>query len=221
MPKTNAQINLPAGIPPLLADTLRRFSTSIVRDLTSIEQPVEQSALVDAATIVLETAWTRRYFEVTLTANRILDFQGHEKGRIFWLKLSQDGVGGRTVTWDADVVWVGGGTPTLSASAGAFDVFFFLDDGTNYVGTIVSAPSVFGPSGSTVNVTINHPNKTATVAALGMTTAGNVQVTQKPSSGGFVAHWVECQTNQFIVSVIAQAGAGNSFIFGCSIERLS
>lgn len=53
----------------------------------------------------------------------------------FILVVVQDGVGGRTITnWDVDILWPNGVVPTLSAGAGAVDLFAFYWDGTNYFG---------------------------------------------------------------------------------------
>jgi len=50
------------------------------------------------------------------------------------LKFIHSG-GGRTVTtWDTDIKWSGGTSPTLSDSSGNIDILSFYFDGTNYYG---------------------------------------------------------------------------------------
>ena len=55
---------------------------------------------------------------------------------VFSLKVTQDGTGGRTISWPASVDWASGTAPTLSSGANDVDVFVFLtvDGGTTYYG---------------------------------------------------------------------------------------
>jgi hypothetical protein len=65
-------------------------------------------------------------FALTLTGNVTLSF-ANEPGAGVALGVSvactQDGTGGRTVTWPAGVLWAGGTPPTLSTAGGARDLF--------------------------------------------------------------------------------------------------
>ena len=55
---------------------------------------------------------------------------------VFSLKGTQDGSGGRTISWPASVDWASGTAPTLSSGANDVDVFVFftVDGGTTYYG---------------------------------------------------------------------------------------
>jgi len=56
-------------------------------------------------------------------------------GSGFILKITQDGTGGRSITWPTGVKWAGDVAPTLSAAANAVDVFtFFHVTGTVFYG---------------------------------------------------------------------------------------
>ena len=56
-------------------------------------------------------------------------------GSGFILKITQDGTGGRSITWPTGLKWAGDVAPTLSAAANAVDVFtFFHVTGTVYYG---------------------------------------------------------------------------------------
>jgi hypothetical protein len=49
--------------------------------------------------------------------------------------MIQDGVGNRTATWPATVLWPDtGAAPTLSTGAAEKDLIGFYWDGTNYLG---------------------------------------------------------------------------------------
>jgi hypothetical protein len=54
--------------------------------------------------------------------------------------ITQDGTGGRVITWPAGIKWAGGaGAPTLTATAGAVDriVFVTYNDGTTWYGDLI------------------------------------------------------------------------------------
>ena len=54
------------------------------------------------------------------------------------LKLTQDSVGSRTVTWPASVKWPGGVAPTLTTTATTgVDIISLYFDGTNYYGSVL------------------------------------------------------------------------------------
>lgn len=65
--------------------------------------------------------------------NEVFTFTAPSKAGTFLLKLVQDGVGSRTVTFPATVKWSGGTAPTLTTTATTgTDVITFYFDGTNY-----------------------------------------------------------------------------------------
>jgi alpha-tubulin suppressor-like RCC1 family protein len=69
-------------------------------------------------------------FHLVLTSNCAFTFSvtaASGTAPSFTLILKQDGVGGRTVTWPASVVWAGG-VPTLSTGALKSDIFSFVSD---------------------------------------------------------------------------------------------
>ncbi len=70
--------------------------------------------------------------KVTLNANTTLTFTAPGGVVNIVLKVVQDGVGSRTVTWPAAVKWPNGVAPTLSAAAAAIDVISCYYDKTNY-----------------------------------------------------------------------------------------
>ena len=63
---------------------------------------------------------------VTMPAGNItLEVVGEKAGHIFIVRLLQDGVGSRTVTWFTTIKWAGGVAPTLTTTAGKADLFIF------------------------------------------------------------------------------------------------
>ena len=77
----------------------------------------------------------------TLAGNTTFTFTGATASTAcsFGLYLTQDGTGGRTVTWPASVRWAGGVAPTLSTGAGALDIVVFetINGGTTWYGSLV------------------------------------------------------------------------------------
>jgi hypothetical protein len=69
---------------------------------------------------------------ITLSGNATFSFDNIPDARVFMLRVTQDGVGGRTVSWDAGVTitWL---TPTtdVNSTASATTVYGFMETGTD------------------------------------------------------------------------------------------
>lgn len=82
---------------------------------------------------------------MTLSSSPTLTFSNGQAGGEYKLILSQDGTGGRTVTWPTNVEWAGGNEPTLTSDSSATDMLSFAYDGSRYLATydadFKSAPS--------------------------------------------------------------------------------
>lgn len=78
--------------------------------------------------------------------------------------LTQDSIGGRTVTWSSNISWLGGITPALSTTPAAVDYFQFdCIDGTNWVGRSLTAPPRDTVAAAVkTNTAINAPNPATT-----------------------------------------------------------
>ena len=70
----------------------------------------------------------------TLTGNCTFTFSNLVAGTDYRLKLIQDGVGSRTVTWPT-TTWLGGSAPTLATAAAAVDFVSFYYDGMTLWGS--------------------------------------------------------------------------------------
>ena len=84
----------------------------------------------DEATVVFD-AWKTHDWEVTLEGNRTLSVINEDKVNVIRVKLTQDGVGSRTVTWWSGISWVGGTIPTLTTTANKSDWFGFILTGSS------------------------------------------------------------------------------------------
>lgn len=74
---------------------------------------------------------------LTLTGNCTYTFPTATAGRSFLLVQTQDGTGGRTVTWPAAVKWPASVAPILTSTASKADVFAFTADGTYWYGRVI------------------------------------------------------------------------------------
>lgn len=145
------------------------------------------------------------FHDITLTADCTFTFASVATGRARWftLQLTQDGTGGRTVTWPGSVSWIGGAAPTLDETAGNAEVltFYTLDGGTSWVGahaggsggdpaTTVESETTFGISAAvgtdTEYARQDHthgspanPVTAAAVSTLGFT--GELLITDTPA----------------------------------------
>lgn len=66
--------------------------------------------------------------------DEILEFIDSNGGSELTLMVVQDSVGGRTLTFPANVKWKGGIAPTLSTTPDSVDIIKFIFDGIDYYG---------------------------------------------------------------------------------------
>lgn len=74
---------------------------------------------------------------LTLTDTCTYTFPTPTAGKSFLLVQKQDGVGSRTVTWDAAVKWPASTAPTITSTASKADLFSFVADGTYWYGRTI------------------------------------------------------------------------------------
>lgn len=68
-----------------------------------------------------------------------LTLSSPQPGAHYLIKFTQDGVGGRTVVWPANVHWPNAGTaPAMSSTPGRSDLFSLYYDGANFLGNVVA-----------------------------------------------------------------------------------
>ena len=92
-------------------------------------------ALTDGATINWDVN-SGNVATVTIAGNRIFAAPTNMVVGAMVLKLTQDGTGSRTITWNSAFKWSAGTPPVLSTAANAVDIISFFSDGTNAYGTL-------------------------------------------------------------------------------------
>ncbi len=98
------------------------------------------TAEADGSTITFDLVSNNTHAPAALGGNRTLAVSNAGTGgKKFVVILTQDGTGGRTVTWWSGITWrtTGGAVPTLSVAPGGQDVFTFICTGSGtYLGFV-------------------------------------------------------------------------------------
>ena len=79
------------------------------------------------------------FITATLTGNCTLSFSNPTTNACaFTLVLTNDGTGGRTITWPAAVIWPSGSIPSRTTAANKTDVytFFTVNSGSTWYGNL-------------------------------------------------------------------------------------
>ncbi len=93
------------------------------------------SALVDAATVVLDAGSGLKVFTLTTTGGvgatrKIGNISSPAIGH-YYLRVTADAAS-RAITWDTGYIFGGNARPNLSGTSGAKDLFAIFYDGTNF-----------------------------------------------------------------------------------------
>ncbi len=98
----------------------------------------EQRDAVSGTALTLD--WSSYVFRaVTLTDNCAFTFTAPPGGCLLVLRLTQDAIGSRTVSWLGPVLFASGTPPVLTATGGAVDLIGFYSDGTSFYGFSLGA----------------------------------------------------------------------------------
>jgi len=132
-----SQVDAEAGT----STTAERWTPQRVKQSIDALAPaaVEQglNTETDGATITFDLNDSHKQ-TVELAGNRTLALANVSVGDVFMIRLEQDSVGSRTVTWWSTINWAGGTAPTLTTTADKTDVFIFVCTASNvYDGFIV------------------------------------------------------------------------------------
>jgi hypothetical protein len=128
------------------------------------------------------------------------------------LVLTQDGVGGRAVTWPAAVSWIGGTAPILLSGAAQTTLVYFYFDGTTYWGSLASgaSPASIIPwtavaAGTALAASLAKPNLAADSSGA-QSTITLPTAAAMASSDGY--EFTIKATGNMVSPVIVTAGAG-------------
>ena len=101
--------------------------------------PLTDYTPAPAANVEINLSLSRKAIIQLPAGNITITVINSAPGQLFTIKLIQDAVGGRTVTWFAGISWAEGGVaPTLTVGADQADKFIFsVTDTDTYDGFIV------------------------------------------------------------------------------------
>ncbi len=117
--------------------------TSLVADLAAkaaIQETVDNHGNTGASYTIPDVT-TATIHRITLNAATVtLTFPTAATGKSFVIEATQDGTGGRLITWPGTVKWPAATAPTLATVAAHVDVLTFVCyDGTNWRGALAGA----------------------------------------------------------------------------------
>jgi hypothetical protein len=119
---------------------IRTFSPIAALDVSGSFSVAKANALnqtlTDGATINWDTS-LGQVATVTLSGNRILNNATNLRVGTYILHVIQDGVGGRTLSFQRGYKFTANVIPTLTSAAGSRDMFSFVSDGTNLYGAFI------------------------------------------------------------------------------------
>jgi hypothetical protein len=93
------------------------------------------SATVNDTNITLNLT-NSEIFNLTLNVSTTIAFTSPRLGT-FVFRITQDGTGGKNVTWPVNVKWSGGIAPVLTTTANKTDIITLIYDGNNFYGAYV------------------------------------------------------------------------------------
>jgi hypothetical protein len=103
-----------------------------VEQTWTAQQTPKNGTLTDGATIDWDGDSNGQVVKVTLGGNRSMNAPTNiNEHAIYLIRVTQDGTGSRTLSWNAAFKFAGGTVPTLTTTASAVDVFSFVGGGSN------------------------------------------------------------------------------------------
>lgn len=125
-----------------ISDTALTLTATQTTSNKTLTKPIVNGSVqtltvnADASTITFNMAASNHHI-TTIEGNRTLAVSNVSTGQCFLTHIKQNAAGNKLVTWWSGILWAGGVTPTLTATAGKIDSFGFIYDGTNYFGYII------------------------------------------------------------------------------------
>lgn len=127
---TSASAALTALLPSQSGQAGKVLKTNAT--VASWEELIDPIAALSSGPTTTWNVGVSKTANVTLTQNSTLALTGTLiSGAVMILKIVQDGTGGFTFTFPANVKFAGGVAPTISTAPTAVDIFTFLTDGTD------------------------------------------------------------------------------------------
>lgn len=129
------QVSDKTGTGKVVLDT----NPTIAKPVINATNPTAQTySPAVAGTATLDLSLSNQHYITMPAGNATIALSNDTSNQIFYVTITQDGVGSRTVTWFTTIKWAGGSAPTLTTTANKRDAFIFVRTGTGtYDGFIV------------------------------------------------------------------------------------
>jgi hypothetical protein len=133
---TPSGANLAAAVTDETGSGLLVFNNAPALTNPTVTNYVETLYSANTSTAITVDLANGTVQNLTLTGNATITMPTAVAGKSFIIILSQDGTGGRTVTWST-VSWPGATAPTVTSTASKRDIFSFFSNGTSWFGTTI------------------------------------------------------------------------------------
>lgn len=122
-----------------IAGTETLTNKTITKPIINVTNPTAQTYTPSAAgTATLDLSLANQHYITMPAGNIAVALSSDTSNQIFYVSITQDGVGSRAVTWFTTIKWAGGTAPTLTTGASKRDTFIFVRTGSGtYDGFIV------------------------------------------------------------------------------------
>lgn len=118
--------------------TNKTLTSPILNTVKKVTQTVTAYSPAGAGTATMDLSLGNVFLINMPAGNVTLAISNETVGQFFMVKVKQDGVGSRTVTWMDTITWAGGSAPTLTTTASKIDIFGFeVTAADTYLGTVV------------------------------------------------------------------------------------
>lgn len=121
-------------------DTTQTLSNkTLTKPVINATNPTAQTYTPSASgTATLDLSLSNQHYITMPAGNITIALSNDTNNQIFYVTITQDGTGSRTVTWFSTIKWAGGSTPTLTTTGNKRDAFIFVRTGSGtYDGFIV------------------------------------------------------------------------------------
>ena len=133
---TPSSANLAAAVTDETGSGSLVFGTTPALTNPTVTNYVETLYTANTSTAITVDLANGTVQNLTLTGNATITMPTAVAGKSFIIILSQDGTGGRTVTWST-VSWPSATAPTVTSTASKRDIFSFFSNGTSWFGTTI------------------------------------------------------------------------------------
>lgn len=138
---TPSSSNLASAITDETGSGALVFGTNptIAKPVLNATNPTAQTYTPSAAgTATLDLSLANQHYITMPAGNITIALSSDTNNQIFYVTITQDAIGSRTVTWFTTIRWAGGTPPTLTTTASKRDAFIFARTGSGtYDGFVV------------------------------------------------------------------------------------